>query len=182
MKIVEDFKTKVNLSINKLKEDLSGIRSGRPNSTLIENIKVDCYGQQLTIKQLASVGVNPPRQLFVQPWDEGIVGEMIKAIEESIPGASVAKEEKSIRVNLPELSEERKKEFIKRTKQLTEECRIEIRRLRDDAKKEIQALLDGKEITEDQKFKFQEGIQKEVDEANKKAEQMLENKIEDLNK
>jgi len=166
--------------INGFKQELLAIRSGRPTPKLVEDIKVDYFGQKLSIKQLASISVIPPSTIELNVWDNSIVSAISKAIESANLGVSLITEGKSIRVNLPPLSEERRKELIKTVKKEAEKTKIYLRTIRDEFNKKINNQFENKEISEDQKFKLKEEVQKMIDDANKEIETLNENKIKEI--
>lgn len=172
---------KFNESSEYLKSQLGAIRGGRPSPKLVEDISVDYFGQKMPIKQLGSISVNLPREILISVWDKQAVGVVAKAIESSNLNVSANTDGNLIRINLPPLSSERRQELIKVIKKEAEETRIKVRSLRDEANKEIKQQEGGGEITEDQKFKMKEQIQKSVDKANADIEAMLEKKINELN-
>ncbi|PIU99076.1 ribosome recycling factor [Candidatus Wolfebacteria bacterium CG03_land_8_20_14_0_80_36_15] len=162
------------------KQELSVIRSNRPTPKMVENIKVDYLGQKLSIKQLASIGILPPSTIELNVWDSSVISAISKVIESANLGVSVVTEGKSIRVNLPLLSEERRKELIKTVKKEAEKTRIYLRTIRDEFNKKINSQFENKEISEDQKFKLKEKVQKAIDDANKEIESLNENKIKEI--
>ncbi len=165
--------------IQHLKDELSGIRGGRPVSKLVEDISVDYFGQKLAIKQLGSISVVLPREIQITVWDKNIAPPIGKAVEAALNvGTSI--EGNLVRVNLPPLSEERRGELTKVVKKEAEEARIKIRALRDDILKQIKQEEEGGKITEDDKFKLKEQIQKGVDKVNEEIEKSLENKIKEI--
>jgi len=164
----------------KFKEEISSIRTGRPHTGLVEDIKVNYYDQTMPLKQIGSIGVVPPRTIQIQVWDKGSVDAVVKAVESSALNLSASADGNIIRINLPELSEERREEIIKHVKKIAEEHRIHLRNLRDEVNKKIQASLDAREISEDQKFKLREDVQSRVDKINESIEQALENKIQEI--
>lgn len=179
--IIEDFKSRLQPITGALKKELASLRTSRPSPALVEDIPVVCYEQKLTVKQLGSISVVPPREIDVHVWDKEALISVIKAIETSGRGFSVQNEGNLIRIHLPELSEERRKELVKKAKEIVEEHRIQIRHLRDESNKRIQQNFDKHEITEDMKFKLKEEIQKEVNKTNEEVEKILGNKIRDIN-
>lgn len=174
------FKNNIADIVAKLKQDLAGIRTNRPHPSLVEDIKIDYYGTPTPIKNIASLSIAPPREIDISVWDAGAVKAVVRAIEDSPLGVTANAEGNLVRVFLPELSEERRDEFIRLAKKKTEERKIELRRLRDETNKEIEQKFHIKEITEDEKFKIRENVQKETDEANKKIEALLETKIQEI--
>ncbi len=181
MTIVEEFKNKAEGVLGDLKKEIAGIRTNRPSAALLEDLKVDYYGQVLPLKQIGSIGVTPPRELHVQVWDKEAVAAVVKAIESSKLGLSPNVEGNTIRIYLPELSEERRAEFVKHVNRIAEEHRIKIRHIRDDANKEIQRGFDANELNEDQKFKMKEGIQRETDNVNGEVTKIVAQKTKEIN-
>lgn len=177
---VEIVKKEGETIMGSLKKAYSGVRASRPNTALVEDLKVEYYGQVMPVKQLGTVGVRPPREIDIQVWDQNAVPLVVKAIESSSLNLSANVTGNSIRINLPELSRERREELTKYVKKITEEHRIQLRHLRDEANKKVQSSFDTGEIAEDQKFKLKESIQKEVDKINEEVEKLLENKIREI--
>jgi ribosome recycling factor len=178
--IIQDFKNRLEPILASLKKELAVLRSNRPSPTLVEDIKVSYYNQLLTVKQLGSISAVPPREIDIHVWDKETLNSIIKAIETSGHGFSIQSEGNLVRIYLPELSEERRKELLKKAKQIAEEQRIEIRHCRDESNKQVQKKFDGREITEDQKFKLKEQIQKEVEWVNGEIEKILEAKVKEI--
>ena len=161
-------------------EEFQGVRSNRPNPQLVENVSVEVYGQNLTIKEVGSLSIVPPRTIEVNVWDKSIVPTVAKAIEEAKSGLSVSNDGTTIRVNLPTLTDERRAEFSKLAKKIAESARIQVRGRRDDIMKKIKAAQDSKALSEDQVFKGKEQLQKVVDGANHKIETALEAKLKEI--
>ncbi|MFA5083909.1 MAG: ribosome-recycling factor [Candidatus Paceibacterota bacterium] len=176
--ILEKFKKETFLLIENFKKEIIGIRGNRPSPALVENLKVDYFGQTLLIKQLGSISVVPPREIDVNVWDKNAIPGVVKAIETT--GLSANYTDKLIRINLPPLSEERRQELIKAVKKIGETFKIQLRAHRDESNKEIGQSFDAKEISEDQKFKLKEEIQKNVDSVNQEIENILGKKIKEL--
>lgn len=178
---MEEFKNKTKEVVEKMKKTLSSVRTGRPATALVENIQTDYYGQKTPVKQIASIGVVPPREITIQAWDKEAVSSIIKAIESSNLGLSANPDGNIIRIHLPELSHERREELSRYIKKEAENYRIETRHFRDEANKRIQKMFDSKEINEDEKFKLKENIQKETGKINSEIDKLLENKIKEIN-
>ena len=134
----------------------------------------------MPIKQVGSISVNPPREILISIWDKQAVSIVAKAIESSNLNVSANTDGNLIRINLPPLSAERRQELIKVVKKESEETKIKIRHLRDEENKKISQQEESGEITEDQKFKLKEQIQKAVDKANGDIEAMLDKKIKEI--
>lgn len=173
--IIKELEQKTQSTFEALKQELTGIRSNRPTARLVEDIKVDYYGQQLPIKQLGSISIVPPREIDISLWDKNAIQPVVKAIETSNLGVTASPDGNLIRINLPPLTDERRKELNKLVKNIVEQTRIKIRALRDEANKKI------KDLPEDAMFKAKEKIQKAVDKANDRIEELLENKLAEIN-
>lgn len=159
------------------KTDIASIRTGRATPALVEDVAAEAYGQRMTIKELATITVPEPRSLLIQPWDKGVLSAIEGAIRKSDIGLNPVVDGQAIRLNIPALTEERRKEFIKLLKQKTEESRVKIRRVREDIWNKVQSMEREGAISEDGKFQAKDDLQKIVDEYNKKIEE-LENKKE----
>ena len=167
-------------AVQRCHEELQGVRSNRPNPQLVENVSVPAYGQTMTVKEVASLAVVPPRTIEINVWDKGLVTTVAKAIEDAKSGLSVSNDGNTIRAMLPSMTDERRAEFTKLAKKIAETTRIQIRSHRDDVLKKIKTAEEKKELTEDTVFKGKEQIQKVVDQANGKIEQNLNSKLAEI--
>lgn len=162
------------------KNDIASIRTGRATPALVENVVVEAYGQRMTVKELATITAPEPRSLLIQPWDKGVVSAIEGAIRKSELGLNPVVDGQAIRLNIPVLTEERRKEFIKLLKQKTEEARVKIRHIREEIWHRVQTMERAHEISEDEKFKAKDDLQKLVDEYNKKIEELEKKKEREL--
>ncbi|MEK7634465.1 MAG: ribosome recycling factor [Patescibacteria group bacterium] len=178
--LTQELENKIKEILNYFKDQLSAIRSGRPTPKLVEDLSVDYFGQKMTIKQLGSINIIPPREIQISVWDKQAVGGVIKAIENSNLSVSANTDGNLIRINLPALSTERRQELIKVAKKEAEETKIKIRHSRDEFNKKISSQEESGEITEDQKFKLKNDVQKMVDGANKNIEEIIEKKTKEI--
>ncbi|MDP3052807.1 MAG: ribosome-recycling factor [bacterium] len=176
--ILEKFKKGTVLLIENFKKEIIVVRGNRPSPALVENLKVDYFGQSLLIKQLGSISIIPPREIDINVWDKNAIPGVVKAVENS--GLSANYTDKLIRINLPPLNEERRQELVKAVKKIGETFKIQLRNNRDEVNKEIGRSFDAKELNEDQKFKLKEEIQKNVDSVNQEIENILDKKIKEL--
>lgn len=165
----------------RVRSDVLMLHSSRANPALLENILVSSYGQKLPLKQLASLSTPDARTLIVQPWDPGSIGEIQKAIESAHVGMSVAAEEKFLRLTMPQLSAERRAQMIKALGKRIEEGRIAIRHVRDKVQKSFEEAYREKKMSEDEKFRSKETLQKLVDEYTKKLKELEEQKANEIN-
>jgi ribosome recycling factor len=177
---IKDLESALSGAVQKLKTDFAGIRGTRPSVDTIQDIKVNLYDQWLTIKELGSLSVLPPRTIQVMIWDKDAVGAVTKAIENAHLGLSAANEGNTIRATLSPLGDERREELTKTIKKASEAARIQIRARRDDVIKRLKDAESKKEVTEDDSFKAKEKIQKLVDKANADVEAMVKGKLDEL--
>lgn len=178
---IKEFESKLKIIADGLKHEFSGIRANRPTTKLVEDIKVDYFDQQLPVKQLGSISIVPPREINISVWDKNAVAPVVKALEAAKLGMTPSSDGNVIRLNLPTLTDERRKELEKLIKGITEQSRIRIRGLRDDANKKTEQDFKDKNISEDQKFKSKKQIQEAVDKVNKDIETLLVGKIKEIN-
>jgi len=150
-------------SLRSLKDDFNTLRTGRASPALFDKIRVDCYGQKTPLSQIATISVPEARLVVIQPWDKSLLGEIEKAIQMSELSVNPNNDGKVIRINIPPLSEERRKELVKVAKNMAEQCRISCRNIRRDAMDELKKALKNGDITEDQEKKYSDEIQKLTD-------------------
>jgi|SRR3989344_1075153 len=162
------------------KSDIASIRTGRATSSLVEDIVVDVYGQKMHIKELSTITVPEPKSLLIQPWDKSSVPAIEGAIRKSDLGLSPVVDGQAIRLNIPSLTEERRKEFVKLLKQKSEEAKIKMRRVREEILDKVQSMERAHEIREDDKFKAKEDLQKLIDDYNKKIGELEAKKEAEL--
>lgn len=177
----KELEAALGVAVQKLQNEFRAIRSSRPSIQLVEDIPVVYYDEKLTIKQLGSLSVRPPRDIEIGVWDKNAVGPVVKAIQEANVGLSTAADGTVVRASLPPLTDERRAEFVKLVKKMAEETRIQVRGRRDEAIKKIKAAEEEKKLDEDQVFRGKEQIQKLIDETNRKIEAAVEGKLKELN-
>ena len=178
--IKKDASTRMGKSIEALKNEFSKIRTGRAHVSLLDHVKVDYYGNEVPINQAATVSVSDARTLAVQPWEKEMVPVIEKAIMNSDLGLNPSTSGNIIRVPLPMLTEERRKEMIRVVRHEAEGGRVAVRNIRRDANNDIKELLKEKEITEDDARRGEDDIQKITDKYVAEIEQLLEVKEKDL--
>lgn len=159
----EAFESKMKKSISVFEADLASIRAGRANPAILDKVTVEYYGVDSPLTQIGTVSVPDARTILIQPWDASILGEVEKAILKSDIGITPNNDGKSIRLNFPPLTEERRKELSKTVKKYGEECKIAIRSIRRDAIESFKAQKKSSEITEDDLKIAEEDIQKLTD-------------------
>ncbi len=178
--IIKDLEASLRALSEGLKQELFNIRTNRPSAKLVENIKVDYLEQQLLIKQLGSISIVPPREINVSCWDKDAAGPVAKAIEISGLGVSASADGSLVRITLPQLTDDRRRDLEKLVKSLTEQVKIRVRNSRDDANKKIEAAFKAKDLSEDQKFNAKKKIQNAVDKTNQEIEALLSAKIKEI--
>ena len=177
---IKEFEAKIKTVLENLKQELIGLRTNRPHPQLVSDVKVMYNETQFLLKQLGSIGINPPREIVVSVWDIASAPAVAKALEMSVPGATVSLDGQNVRVNLPPLSDERRKELAKAAKAITEERKIHIRSMRDEINKRLERMKKESEITEDMNFKGKKRIQEIVDKVGKDIEIHLASKVKDI--
>jgi len=179
----ENYKEYVNRmekSLQVLRDELAGIRAGRANPRLLDKITVNYYGTPTPINQLATISVPEARQITIQPWDEKIINDVIKAIQVSDLGLNPNNDGKVIRLIFPPLTEERRRELTKEVKKIGEKDKVAIRQIRRDALDDFKRIEKNKEITEDDLKEAEKDIQKITDEYIEKVDQIVEAKIKEI--
>ena len=151
-------------TIDSLHEEFKKIRSGRANAGLVEGLVVDYYGSRMPLKQLASISVPEPRLIVIQPWDKGALSEIEKSFHKSDLGLNPNNDGKVIRISIPALTEERRKELVKVAKGKAEDARVAIRNIRRDGNEEVKTAEKDGHVSEDDSKKTLEEIQKITDE------------------
>jgi ribosome recycling factor len=174
------YSSKMDKSIQSLKKDLSTLRTGRANSNMLDMIKVDVYGQLMTIDQLASVSVPEARLLSVQVWDKSNISLVDSAIQKSELGINPQIDGQTIRLRIPDLTEERRKDLIKVLKNIGEKGKVSIRNIRREANEDLKKKLKDKVITEDENKSFEKLIQKTTDSNIENIDKILADKEKEI--
>ncbi|WP_343348143.1 ribosome recycling factor [Terrisporobacter petrolearius] len=167
-------------TIEALKFEFSTIRAGRANAQMLDKIRVDYYGTPTPINQVGSISVPEPRTLMISAWDKSAMKEIEKAIRNSDLGLNPTNDGEVIRINVPALTEERRKDLCKQAKKASEEFKVRIRNERRDANDKLKKLEKEGEITEDELKKAQDNVQKMTDKYTKEIEVLLEAKEKDI--
>lgn len=178
--ITKDAEARMKKTIGSITQELGGIRSGKATPALLDSVKVDAYGQKMPLNQLASVSVPDPKSLVVQPWDKSIVSDVVKAIQIAELGFNPQVEGNIIRIPVPPLSEERRRELVKLCKKIAEEGKVAIRNIRRDANDHLKRAEKDKKISEDQQHRTMETIQELTGEYTKKIDELSEAKEKEL--
>ncbi len=172
--------SRMSKSVDSLTESLQSIRAGRANTSLLDKIYVDYYGQQSPLNQVASLSAPEARLLAIQPWDATLIPEIEKAIQKSDMGITPSNDGKVIRLVIPQLTEERRKDLTKLVGKYAEEAKVSIRNIRRDAMEDIKKAEKAKEISEDDRKTYEEDIQKLTDKYIKDIDSVAEEKEKEL--
>ena len=167
-------------TIEALKHEFSTIRAGRANAQMLDKIRVDYYGTPTPINQVGSISVPEPRTLMINPWDKSAMKDIETAIRNSDLGLNPTNDGEVIRLNVPALTEERRKELCKQAKKASEEFKVRLRNERSDANDKLKKLEKEGEITEDDLKKAQDNVQKMTDKYTKEVDVLLEVKEKDI--
>ena len=171
-KFVSEAEDRMKKTIEAVQQQLASIRTGKASPSLVEGMKVDYYGTQTPLNQMASISAPEARLLVVQPWDKTAVGEVVKAIQSSDLGLNPMVEGQIIRIPIPPLSEERRKDLVKIVKKYSEEGKIALRNIRRDANDELKGAEKKSDISEDQMHDGFDRVQKLTDKYSEKIDEM----------
>jgi ribosome recycling factor len=180
MSIVNDFRPEFQKAIDFYKTDIAGLRTGRANAAIVENIVVEVYGGQMPVKGLANIGIPEARTIVIEPWDKSIIKDVEKAIRLAGTGLNPSNEGNILRLTLPQMTEENRKDLIKVLGQKSENARVQIRKVREEVKDMIIEMEKEKEIGEDERFNLQDELDKVTGEFNDKILMMREEKEKEI--
>ncbi len=167
-------------AVESLKKDFGSIRTGRASLSLLEGIRVDYYGTMTPLSQVATLGVPESRLITIQPWEQRILSEIERAILKSDLGLTPSNDGKTIKLNIPQLTEERRKQLVKVVKKRAEEARVAVRNIRRDILEETKRIEKEKHVSEDDVKRFQEEVQKLTDSYIGKVEDVLHHKEKEI--
>jgi ribosome recycling factor len=160
-----DLRRRMQGAIQSLKHELNGLRTGRASASLVEPVHVEAYGQSMPLNQVATISVPEPRMIAVQVWDKSMVGAVDKAIRNANLGLSPNVEGQVLRIRIPELNEQRRKELVKVAHKYAEDARVGVRHIRRDGLDVLKKLLKDKAISEDDEKRHESEVQKTTDQA-----------------
>jgi ribosome recycling factor len=178
--IVQQSEQRMQKTVQVMADEIKGIRTGRASPALVDNIRVEYYGTQTPLKQLATISVPEPRLLVIKPFDMSSIGEIEKAILKSELGITPQSDGKLVRLAVPHLSEERRKQLSKMVKETAERNKVSVRNIRRDALKMAEDEEKSKTISEDEKFKVKDEMQKLTEKYEKEVETLLEKKTKEI--
>jgi ribosome recycling factor len=177
---LQQAKTKMKKSVDAMHDDFNTIRTGRASSALFDKIKIEYYGQPTPINQVATVSIPEARLVVIQPWDKTVLDDIEKAIQKSELSLNPNNDGKVIRINIPPLTEERRKEYVKMAKNMAEQARVAIRNIRRDANEDLKKQEKSSDITEDDLKRGLDEIQKMTDDFIKTIDDALEEKEKEI--
>lgn len=178
--IIDEAKEKMDKTIDALGKDLKKVRTGRASLTILDDIRVEYYGTPTPLNQMASLSVPESRMIMIQPWDTSAIKEIEKAILKSNMGFTPSSDGKVIRIVIPPLTEDRRKEIVKQVNKICEEFRVAVRNVRRDANESLKALKKDGDASEDEVFKAQERVQKLTDDHIKKIDEIYKDKEKEI--
>jgi len=178
--VFQEMESKMEKAIAAYQKELNRLRSGRASPALLEGIRVDYYGTPTPIQQTASITIPESRLILIQPWDKGTIDSIEKAIQKANLGLSPTNDGKVIRIAIPPLTEERRKELAKLVKKMGEECKISIRNIRREANESLKKLEKKKELSEDELHRSTNEVQKTTDKQIENVDKIQEAKQKEI--
>ena len=178
--IKKDAQTRMAKSVEALRHDLVKVRTGRASAALLDRVKVDYYGTETPLNQLSTINVPEPRMLTIQPYDPGSIKSIERAIQESELGLTPSNDGKIIRLPIPQLTEERRKELVKVVRNLAEEGRVAVRNVRRDCMHHLKDLVHNGDVGDDEERRAEDRAQKLTDEHVAKIDELLKRKEEEI--
>ncbi len=179
-KVFQDMESSMEKAIGAYQKELSRLRTGRASPALLEGIRVDYYGTPTPINQTASINIPESRLIVIQPWDKGTIEAIQKAIQKANLGLSPTNDGTVIRISIPPLTEDRRKELGKLAKKMAEECKIAVRNIRREANDSLKKLEKDKKISEDDHHRATEDVQKRTDEKVEQVDKIMEAKQKEI--
>ena len=178
--IFSDMRAKMEKASDSLDQEFKKMRTGRASVSLIDGIKCDCYGTKMKLNQIATISAPESRLLAIQPWDQSIIGDIEKSILKSGLGLTPMNDGKIIRISLPPLTEERRKDLAKMAKKMAEETKVTVRNHRREANEMLKELKKESEISEDEMYTYQDKVQKVTDEFVEKIDEIRQEKEKEI--
>ena len=177
---IEELKEETQRALQAFEKALSKVRTGRASLTLLDGIKVDYYGVATPLNQVATLSIPESRLIVISPWDSSIIGAIERAINKSDLGVMPSNDGKAVRLAIPPLTEERRKDLVKVVKKMAEECKVNQRNARRTANEQLKSMKKANDIAEDEMFTYQEKVQKLTDQAIEKTDSVLAAKEKEI--
>jgi len=178
--MLNDAKVRMEKSLHAMKEELATVRTGRASASLLDHVRVSYYGSDMPLNQVAGLSVPEARTIVINPWEKSMIKEIEKAIMVSDLGLTPSNDGEVIRLNLPELTEERRRDLVKQIKKVAEKSRVAIRNIRRDANDTVKKEVREKEMSEDRGTTLQTQVQELTDQYINKIDQLLDHKEKDI--
>jgi ribosome recycling factor len=179
-KVIKELKERMDKTLVNTKSELTKIRTGRANLSLLDTVRVDYYGSKVPLKQVANLGIPEPRMITIQPWDRNMLTEIEKAIQKADLGITPNNNGHIIRLPIPTLTEERRKDLVRLVHQLAEEGRIAVRNIRRDGIDQLKKAQKEHQISEDEEYNGGIDIQKLTDEITKQIDEVIQSKEQEI--
>lgn len=176
----KEIESRMQKSITALKSELATIRTGRANAALLEHVRVDYYGSPTPVSQVGNISVPEPRMLVIAPWDKSMLAAIEKAILASDLGITPSNDGEVVRIVLPELNEERRKELVKQVRQVGEKAKVSIRNIRRDGNDEVKKRVKDEGLSEDESKRMQDRVQQLTDRFISEIDEIIEHKEKDI--
>jgi ribosome recycling factor len=178
--VIDSHEEKMKKTVANLKDGFATLRTGRASAALFDKLRIEYYGEKSPLSQVANISVPEARLIVIQPWDKNLIGEIEKAIRSSELSLNPSNDGKVIRISIPPLTGERRKELVKLAKNQAEQSRVAIRNIRRDGNEELKKMLKDSSITEDDEIKGSADLQKLTDSYISKVNQVLEEKEKEI--
>jgi ribosome recycling factor len=178
--LIQDCSTRMDKSVEAARHELNTIRTGRASAALLDRIQIDYYGTPTPLRQLATINVPEPRMLTIQPFDPGSLKQIERALQESDLGLTPSNDGKIVRLPIPQLTEERRKELVKVVRQIAEDGRVAVRNIRRDAIHHLKELADNGDVGSDEERRAEERVQKLTDDHTHSIDDLLRHKEEEI--
>ncbi len=176
----KDLEERMSKTIEALRHELATIRTGRANAALLDQVRVPYYGSDVPVSQVGSISVPEPRMLMISPWEKSVLDDLEKAIMTADIGVTPSNDGEVIRLILPELTEDRRKEFVKQARSMSEKSKVSIRNLRRDANDDVKKQVKDDGLPEDESKRLQDEIQKITDKFIAEIDAVVEKKEQDI--
>jgi len=176
----KDMEARMEKSITALKSELATIRTGRANAALLDHVRISYYGSEVPVSQIGNISVPEPRMLMITPWEKTILGDLEKAILKSDLGLNPSNDGEVVRIILPELTEDRRKDLVKQVKTVGEKAKVSVRNIRRDANDSVKKQVKDEGLPEDESKRLQDQIQKITDRYIIEVDKVVEHKESDI--
>ncbi len=179
-KLLREMNARMDKTAQVFKDELTTIRTGKASPALVENITADYYGTPTRLREMAKIATPEPRLIVIQPWDPSVVGNIVKAINQSSLGITPINDGKLVRLPIPELDEERRQDLVRTVRKMAEEARVAVRNIRREQNDELKRLQKEGQITEDDLHREEKSVQEATDNHIKKMDELLAHKEEEI--